>query len=156
MAQSAFAAKGVYDTFGATGIKGGEFGSNNSQGISGVAVNSSGLGLADPGDVYVLDRDQNRVQRFDAQGGFISTWGLDVEIGGGTGFEICTIAANCKAGSSGGVGGAFNFASSLALSGIAVNQSTGVPLAKTWSAPVPNRPTSSSASPSTPAPANTN
>lgn len=130
-AQGASAAKGVYDTFGSIGTKGGEFGANGSSGISGVAVNSAGAGAADPGDVYVLDRGQNRVQRFDADGKFVSAFGQDVVESGpgnnGTGYEICKAASGdvCKAGISGSTGGALNIASSLALSGIAVDQTSG-------------------------------
>lgn len=124
---AAQAAKGVYGAFGKTGIRGGEFNSNASIGVSGVAVNSSGAGAASPGDVYVLDRGNNRVQRFTFDGAFLSAFGQDVTENGGanTGFEICTVAASCKVGITGGTGGALSTASSLGLSGIAVDQTSG-------------------------------
>src|SRR3954468_4034274 len=93
--------KGVYDVFGEVGpaalAPGGAF-QQGSGGIGTVAVTSTGAGGASPGDVYVVDRGDNRIQRFDKDGNFLSTWGLDVDSGGGTGFEICTLAASCKAG----------------------------------------------------------
>jgi len=45
----------------------------------GVAVNDSS------GDVYVADAGNNRLQRFDADGNFISAWGADVIPGGAAG-----------------------------------------------------------------------
>jgi hypothetical protein len=44
----------------------------------GIATNSSGAGPADPGDIYVVDENNHRVQRFDSEGHFISAWGADV------------------------------------------------------------------------------
>ena len=46
--------------------------------VQGVAVNSSGAGPADAGDVYVVDQGSNRVQRFSALGQFEVMWGRDV------------------------------------------------------------------------------
>jgi DNA-binding beta-propeller fold protein YncE len=55
---------------------------------AGVAVNES------TGDVYVVDRANQRVERFDASGKFISTWGYDVgkatKEKKGAAFEVCT------------------------------------------------------------------
>ncbi len=68
------------------GFLGGEF-----DDPEGVAVDSAG-------NVYATDTDAQRVQRFDGSGNFVATWGQDVDSGGGTGFEICTVAANCKIG----------------------------------------------------------
>jgi DNA-binding beta-propeller fold protein YncE len=65
--------------------------------------NTFGLGTDSGGNVYVTD-DQ-RIQKFDGSGNFLRTWGKDVLAGGGTGFEICTVPANCQAGSEGGLGG---------------------------------------------------
>jgi DNA-binding beta-propeller fold protein YncE len=55
---------------------------------------------ADPqGNVYVADQSNDRVQRFDASGSWISAWGKDVVTGAAPGFEICTVIASaCKAG----------------------------------------------------------
>ncbi|HEX5761998.1 MAG TPA: hypothetical protein VFY04_02645, partial [Solirubrobacterales bacterium] len=111
VAPGAQADKGVYDTFGTSGAQGGQFG-NIGGGISGVAVNSTGAGAAGAGDVYVLDRGNNRIQHFDADGAFIRAFGQDVITNtgappnsNGTGYEICdtttvpaNTAADCKAG----------------------------------------------------------
>lgn len=53
---------------------GGEF-----AGTAGVAINDS------TGEVYVADSANNRVQRFDADGSFISAWGADVISGAAAG-----------------------------------------------------------------------
>lgn len=46
-----------------------------------------------------------RVQRLDAFGNFELMWGKDVDSSNpGTGFEVCTVAANCRAPSSAGTG----------------------------------------------------
>jgi len=111
-AQAASAAMGVYETFGSTGSKGGEF----NTGINDVAVNSNGAGGVNAGDVYVVDRGNDRIQRFDADGNFISAWGLDVDAGGGTGYEVCEVAANCQTGSTAsGVGGALSDPRAIAV-----------------------------------------
>jgi NHL repeat len=56
-----------------------------------VAVNEA------TGDVYVLDRANHRVERFDRQGHFISVWGWGV--GAGKKYEVCT--SGCHAGIAG-------------------------------------------------------
>jgi len=119
---TASAAKGVYDTFGAVGTEGGQFAASTN-GIAHVAVNSHGTGGANAGDVYVVDRGNNRIQRFGADGTFIVAWGLDVEAGGGTGYEICALKASCKAGLTGAAAGANGGMSDPR--GIAVGQATG-------------------------------
>ena len=80
---------------GATGTLGGQF-----QTIRGVATDAAG-------NTYVADSGNRRIQKFDAAGNFVATWGKDVTIGGGTGYEICTVATSCKAGVFGGLGGEF-------------------------------------------------
>ena len=120
-APAAHASKGVIDYFGGPGTLGGQFTSNPTTGPSGTAVNGSGAGGANAGDIYVVDRTSNRIERFNAAGDFISAWGKDVEAGGGTEYEICTVAANCKAAAvSTGLGGEMS-----TPQGIAVNQVTG-------------------------------
>src|SRR5262245_18453597 len=57
------------------------------------------------GNVYVSDSANHRIQKFDSSGNFLRAWCEDVVSGGGNGFEICTAAASCKAGQSGGLGG---------------------------------------------------
>lgn len=131
LAPAASAARGVYDTFGTTGTQGGEFGPVAGSGISGVAVNSTDAGAANLGDVYVLDRGLNRIQRFDADGNFISAFGQDVVESGpgntGTGYEICKATSGdvCKGGITGGSGGAMNTNSGNGRSGIAIDQTSG-------------------------------
>jgi DNA-binding beta-propeller fold protein YncE len=90
-------------------------------GPRGVAVNETGNGGVAAGTVYVADDQNYRLQSFDADGDFIRAWGWDVVSGGGTGLEICEVAANCQAGTEGGGAGQFN----RIAGGIAVNQATG-------------------------------
>jgi hypothetical protein len=66
----------------------------------GIAVNQT------TGDVYVTDRFNLRVQQFTSTGAFVRAWGQDVDSGGGPGFEVCAVAADCKVGVSGSAGGA--------------------------------------------------
>jgi hypothetical protein len=67
----------------------------------GIAIDQS------DGSVYVTDQGNLRVQKFDEAGNFLLAFGKDVVTGGGTGFEICTVAASCKQGVSGALGGEF-------------------------------------------------
>ncbi len=72
----ATASKQVTDYFGTasgSGTKGGEFSFP-----IGVAVNETGAGPADQGDIYVAEGNNSRIQRFDSSGNFISAWGGDV------------------------------------------------------------------------------
>jgi uncharacterized protein (DUF2147 family) len=79
---------------GVVGTLGGEFGTNG-----------GGVGTDNAGNVYVAEAANDRVQKFDPSGNFLRAWGKDVDTGGGTGFEICTVPANCKAGVIGPLGG---------------------------------------------------
>jgi hypothetical protein len=81
---------------GSTGVLGGEF--NNPQGI---AIDQS------DGSVYVTEQNNLRVQKFDSDGNFLRAWGRDVVVGGVTTTEVCTVAANCKIGVAGPLGGEF-------------------------------------------------
>jgi hypothetical protein len=124
LAPEAQASKGVYDAFGLTGSLGGSFAQGNSL-VGAAAVNSTGTGGAGAGDAYIADRGNNRIQRFDADGNFVSAWGQDVVKAGaaedtGTGFELCAVAANCKAGSVAASGGAMGDPR-----GVAVDQQSG-------------------------------
>jgi len=89
--------------FGSSGTTGEQFGN-----IGGMAVNST--------HIIVADSNLNRVQIFDSSGNFAATFGFDVTTGGGTGFEICTVSANCKTGISGSSDGQFS-----GLTAVAVN-----------------------------------
>jgi hypothetical protein len=117
-ASAAPGTKGVVSSFGGFGSLGGQF-----SGAAAVAVNDSS------GDVYVLDRFNNRVQQLSSSGAFIRAWGLDVIQSGKPGdlgseaFEVCTFAADCKEGAgfiSPAPGGEFSFPQ-----GIAIDQSDG-------------------------------
>jgi len=91
----------------------------------GVAINQQ------TGHIYVRDRDNRRVQEFEADGDFVRMWGQDVIVAtgpppnsNGTGFEVCdvtngNVVADCKQGTNGGAGGQFA-SSSSASTGIAV------------------------------------
>jgi hypothetical protein len=141
LAPSASASKQAVDFFGGEGTLGGQFAAG---GPAGVAVNDTGAGPADQGDAYVLDLGSHRIQRFgrDDNGTpantaddtyfFISAWGADVDStpSGGTDYEICTIAAECKAavasggnGTAAGNGALGDFGTATA--GLALDQDTG-------------------------------
>lgn len=105
----AHAGKQVDSFFGGFGSGAGEF--TNPQGV---AVNQA------TGDVYVAESSRHRVQRFDAEGEFELMWGHDVDSTGGTGFEVCTVAANCQGGQGGGGTGQF-----FSPDGIAIDQADG-------------------------------
>jgi hypothetical protein len=84
------------------------------------------------GDIYVVDRNNHRIQRFSASGDFELAWGWNVitstPTGGSTDlgdvFEVCTIAQDCQAGSPGtatdGQSGRFDDPT-----GIAIDQTDG-------------------------------
>lgn len=105
-----------------------------------IAVNSTGAGPADRGDIYVLDEGNGRIQRFaqdengtptnpyDDSYPFISAWGADVDgtASGGSNYEICTAAASCKAAlSSGGNGTAAGNGVADRPTSVAVDQDSG-------------------------------
>jgi len=100
---------------GSAGTEAGEFDDPN-----GVVVNQAS------GHVFVLDRDNRRVQEFDLDGGFVRAWGWDVVEGNvETGFEICTDVNQCKAGSTGGGAGQFSLGSPPNGTGLALHPTTG-------------------------------
>ena len=75
-----------------------------------------GIAVDPAGNVYVADTANNRIQEYDSAGAFIRAFGLDVDSGGGTGFEICAVAANCKAGAaSPASGGTIFFPAAIAI-----------------------------------------
>jgi len=75
---------------------------------AGEFIQPRGVAVDGSGNVYVADRDNHRIQKFSAALGFVSMWGWDVTTGGGTGFEVCSIAVSCKAGVSGTGAGQLN------------------------------------------------
>ena len=92
--------------FGAEGHGAGQF-----EAPEGIAVDNCGNGLGEPcstledpssGDVYVADRNNNRVDKFTAEGSFRLAWGWGVADGKAE-FETCgpeapPSAAECHAG----------------------------------------------------------
>lgn len=98
----------LLDEFSGTGTTGGLH-----RGVSGIAVDSAE-------NIYTIDPDMSRIQKFNAAGEFQWAAGKDVILGGGTGPEICTVAANCGGpggyGISGQDGGEFNWPYSVAIS----------------------------------------
>jgi tripartite motif-containing protein 71 len=70
---------------GESGTLGGELSS-----ASGVAASQFGI--------FVIEDGNARVQRFTVDGVFQAAGGRDVDQGGGTGAEVCSVAANCKEG----------------------------------------------------------
>jgi sugar lactone lactonase YvrE len=73
----------------------------------------TGIALDDSNNVYVVDNENNRIQKFNSSMIFERMWGWDVDSAGGTGFEICTSA--CQIGVSGGGTGQFNYPFEIAL-----------------------------------------
>jgi tripartite motif-containing protein 71 len=82
---------------------------NATPAIGGALEHPTGVATDGAGNVYVADYFNDRVQKFDSSGNFLRAWGRDVVATGpedlGNGFEVCTIAANCQAGSTGGAKG---------------------------------------------------
>src|SRR4051812_23962682 len=67
------------------------------------------------GNVYVVEYTPRRVQKFDAQGHFLLAWGKNVDaVNPSTGFEVCTVSANCQNGEAGTSGGEFDLPSGIA------------------------------------------
>lgn len=140
-APGASASKQVVDFFGGEGTLGGQFTEAH-----GVAVNSTGAGGVPAGTVYVTDgglaefgptERGNRVERFtrndngtpadttDDSYEFVSAWGAGVETGGGE-YQICTVAADCRAGTAEGGNGSLSGDGAVGVAaGIAVDQETG-------------------------------
>ncbi len=74
-------------------------------GLGGEMLEPRGVALDAAGNLYVADSRNNRIQKFDAAGNFLLAWGKDVVTGDPTGFEVCTVAANCQFGVAGGLAG---------------------------------------------------
>jgi NHL repeat len=88
---------------------------NGANAAAGRFASTQGIAVDSTGDVYVLDRPNHRVQKFDPEGHFLLTWGKGVDQGGGTPAHpgnICTAEylANgdtCGAGEEGAGDGEF-------------------------------------------------
>ncbi len=96
----------------------------------GLAVNRTGSGAVPAGTLYVVDGNNNRIQRFGPAGQFVGAWGWDTvtngsptDLGGTTTFQICTVAADCKKGLAGVNPGQFG---NNGAQGIAVDQARGL------------------------------
>ncbi len=135
LAAPAFASKEAADYFGTDDQNGNTNPGGELSGARDVAVNSTGVGPGGPGDIYVADTKNNRVQRFDAEGNFVSAWGADVVKSGGAGdvgdaaakdYEICTVASECQAAlASAGNGAVSGNGSMSSPQAIAVDPDTG-------------------------------
>jgi len=88
-----------------------------STGLGGEMDTLEGVAVDPDGNVYVSERLNHRVEKFDSAGNFVAAWGRDVVAGGTTGFEICTVASMCKKGVTGGLGGQFNAPNGIAVDG---------------------------------------
>jgi hypothetical protein len=131
-APAAMAAKTVVGFVGSSGAQGGQFANP-----ADAAVNLGGTGGASAGDLYVIDRGNNRVQQFHADGTWVRAFGIDVIAEGKpndvstTAFEICdstaavpNVPADCKAASTEATAGTAAGAM-RAPQGVAIEQSTG-------------------------------
>jgi hypothetical protein len=146
-----FSAIGLLFVFGATSASAAPkqaiayFGTESGSGGSGgqfkfpadSAVNSTGAGPGDKGDIYVLDTGNNRIQRFaqndsgtssnpyDDKYEFIAAWGAGVETTG-SGYQICTSPSGCRAAEESGGNGTVGGDGALSNpGGIAIDQDTG-------------------------------
>jgi len=109
---SAMAAeKGAVTFYGGKGTEGGKFSTfgGNAQGI---AVNQTGAGGVGAGDIYIPDKYNNRIQELTASGEFVRAFGLDV---GGSGVDVCTVAASCQAGTASEAAGSVLFPKFVAI-----------------------------------------
>ncbi len=88
---------------GKSGAGSGEFGFDS---IQGVAVDSQPFSLEN-GDVYVVDRENFRVEKFDSSGKFLLMFGGDVNET--TKGNICVAGEACKAGTEGTADGQFQW-----------------------------------------------
>jgi hypothetical protein len=105
-------------TFGSRGSGEGQLSSP-----AGVAVSEVGTAA---GDVYVVDRGDNRIEQFDSAGKFISAWGWGVK-NGEREYQVCKSGEGCGAGIPGSGKGAEEFhigrGQLIAPEGIAVDNS---------------------------------
>jgi hypothetical protein len=134
LAAPALASKQAVDFFGGDGTSGGQFTVTRG---TGVAVNETGAGPANAGDIYVTDDIDSRIERFgrndngtpadanDDSYFFISAWGAGVQSSGSE-YEICTVAASCHAAvASGGNGTPAGNGALSEPEALAVDQDTG-------------------------------
>jgi hypothetical protein len=72
------------------------------------------------GDVYIVDRNNSRVEKWSGEGAFLEAWGWGVQ-NGEEKLQTCTTATGCRHGSGGGGAGQF-----LRPAGVAVDNSLGL------------------------------
>ena len=66
-------------------------------GLGGEMSRPRGVATDAAGNIYVADEFFGRIERFNTGGTFNRAWGRNVDnVAVGTGFEVCTVAANCK------------------------------------------------------------
>ncbi len=112
--------------FGGPGQGAGQF----EEGVS-VAVDNSGQPLTDSsaGDVYVADRNNNRIDKFTADGEFLLAWGEGVADGNEEpetcGPDAKPAPVECHAGLPGGAAGELNFPDGVAVDSSTLDASTG-------------------------------
>jgi DNA-binding beta-propeller fold protein YncE len=83
---------------------------------AGQLVDPYGVAIDGGGNLYVSERDNNRISVFAADGSFIRAFGRDVAPpDGGLGFEVCTTATGCIAGDGGVGAGQLNSPYGIAL-----------------------------------------
>jgi tripartite motif-containing protein 71 len=91
-----------------------EFGSSGTE--AGQFIEPNGIAIdQESGDVYVLDTNNDRVEKFTKEGVFLLAWGWGVTGGRTPGLQTCTTATRCSAGSSGSGAGQLNFAEGIAV-----------------------------------------
>jgi len=82
----------------------------------------------DSGEVYVSDRENNRINRYSGDGAFIASfgWGTDADTAG-EGYEVCPAADRCKPGLAGAGAGQIGATSTPNTLGLAVSAPDGNP-----------------------------
>jgi NHL repeat len=75
-------------------------------GGAGQLQGNAGIGVDGSGNVYVGEL-ANRISEFSTGGDFKLAFGYNVIPGGGTGFEVCTMATTCQTATSGSAAGQF-------------------------------------------------
>jgi tripartite motif-containing protein 71 len=92
----------------------GQFGSYGTG--AGMFVEPNGIAVdQESGDVYVVDTNNERVERFTGQGRFVLAWGWGVRDGRSPQLQRCTAASGCHAGLRGAGAGQLGYAEGVAV-----------------------------------------